>query len=89
MSDEPWVAGGGLTRATTDPVRNITCDDGTEESTCRKDGGDEGVVASLEGLCVRALYGVDEQWGTGDTIDVTGAVGSENDEGMEEKTTYS
>jgi hypothetical protein len=57
--------------ATTDGVGDITSDDGTEEGTGRENSSNERVVRTGERIVASALDQVDEDGGTGDTVDVT------------------
>ena len=56
---------------TTNGVSDITSDDGSEEGTGREDRSDERVVGTAERGLTSALNDLDEDGGTGDTVDVT------------------
>ena len=68
----------GHTKTTTVPIGKVTGQDGTEEGTSGKDSGDEGVVGGSQRLCAFTFNQLNEDFGAGDTVDVSRASRSQS-----------
>lgn len=64
--------------ATSNPVGDITGDDGTKKGAGGQDGDDERLVRTGESCGFFALDDFDEDLGAGDTVDVSGIIAEED-----------